>query len=57
MARILDNKFGRRNILLTTDDVLMIVREYQRASYGVHSYKKLRQRLNNSKFFLPEEIV
>jgi len=57
MARILENEKGRRTIVLTTDDVLVLVKEYQAITKGLHSYDEIRVALNNNKLFLPEEIV
>lgn len=57
MARILENKKGKRNVLLTTDDVLSVVREYQKITRGVKSYDKVREILEGNRFYLPEEII
>lgn len=57
MARILENECGRRNILLTTDDILTLVREYQKITRGAENYDEVRLLLNNHKLYLPEEIV
>lgn len=57
MARILENKEGRRNILLTTDDILSVVREYQKLTKGIKSYNLIREVLQNNKFYLPEELI
>lgn len=57
MARILENEKGRRTIVLTTDDVLALIKEYQAITNGLHSYDEIRTALNNNKLFLPEEIV
>lgn len=57
MARILDNKEGRRNIILTTDDVLSVVREYQKLTRGIKSYELIREILRENKFYLPEELI
>ena len=57
MARILNNEVGRRNIVLSTDDVIMIVREYQKITNGDINYEQVRSRLNQNKIYLPEDIV
>lgn len=57
MARILENERGRRNIVLTTDDVLMVVQEYQKFTKGIREYEDVRRILNRNKIFLPEELV
>ena len=57
MARILENKKGRRNIALTTDDVIRVVREYQNLAQGTRDYEQIRRVLNRNKIYLPEELV
>lgn len=57
MARILENQNGRRNIALTTDDVIMVVREYQKLAQGMRDYEQIRRALNRNKIYLPEELV
>ena len=57
MARILENIEGRRNILLTTDDGLAIIREYQKLTSGTKSYESIREILQENKFYLPEELI
>lgn len=57
MARILENKKGRRNIALTTDDVIMVVQEYQKLAQGRRDYEQIRRVLNRNKIYLPEELV
>ncbi len=57
MARILENEFGRRNILLTTDDILTLVKEYQTITQNAKSYDEVRRLLNCRKIYVPEEIV
>lgn len=57
MARIIENNSGRRSILLTTDDVLTLVREYQKITFGIKDYENIRKKLNQRKIFLPEEII
>ena len=57
MARILENKKGRRNIALTTADVIMVVQEYQKLAQGMRDYEQIRRVLNRNKVYLPEELV
>ena len=57
MARILENKKGKRNIILTTDDVISVLKEYQSAVKGAKSYTEIRQFLNGKTFCLPEDLV
>lgn len=55
MAKIIENRKGRRLIKLNTDDIVNIVREYQNITYKSNSYEEIRTLLNKSEFFLPEE--
>lgn len=57
MARILENTKGRRNVILTADDVLSVVREYQNLTSGIKSYEAIREILKGNKFYLPEDLV
>lgn len=57
MARIIENINGRRCIILSADDVISLVREYQKISYGITSYEQIRRKLIMKKIYLPEEIV
>ena len=55
MAKILENGLGRRNIRLNTDDIIDIVREYQRLTLNCNSYEEIRSILSDSVFFIPED--
>lgn len=57
MARIIENETGRRNVILTEDDVLSIVREYQAITCGIKSYEEIREVLKENKFYLPEDLA
>lgn len=57
MARIIENDFGKRNVLLSTDDVISVVREYQSASFGCKNYEDVRNVLMKKNIFLPEEYI
>lgn len=57
MARIIENETGRRNVILTEDDVLSIVREYQTLTCGIKSYEEIREVLRENKFYLPEDLA
>lgn len=57
MARIIENQNGRRNILLSADDVISLVREYQKLVYGKKSYDEIRNILKDKKLYLPEDLV
>ncbi len=56
MAKIIENLKGRRNIRLNTDDIINIVREYQNICTGCYEYEKIRTKLNNVDFFIPEDL-
>ena len=53
MARIIEGK--RRIIKMSTDDVLSIVMEYQQITHNACCYEHIRELLDNSEFFIPEE--
>jgi len=57
MAVIIENKSGRRMIRLNTDDILDIVREYQRAVCGLKEYSAIRNKLDKSELYLPEDVT
>ena len=54
MARIIDSK--RRIIMLSTDDILNIVREYQKLTHDSCCYEHTREILEKSTLFVPEDI-
>lgn len=54
MARIIENE--RRIVKLSADDVICIVKEYQRLSSMSCCYEHLRELLENGCFYLPEDI-
>ncbi len=56
MAKIIENKKGRRIIRLNTDDIINIVREYQNNICGIYDYLEVRNKLNNIELYLPEEV-
>lgn len=55
MAKIIENKKGRRQIRLNTDDVINIVREYQNIIRGTCCYEHIREKLDNFELYLPED--
>ena len=55
MARILENKKGRRLILLSANDVISIVGEYVRISRS-NKYSYIRNNPEISKIFIPEDL-
>lgn len=56
MAKIVENIKGRRIILVSTDDVINIVREYQTITQNKTSYKTIRAALDDRTLFIPEEV-
>ena len=56
MAKIIENKNGRRMVRLNPNDVINIVREYQNWSLGVRDYNELRGKLNEFEIYLPEDL-
>ena len=57
MAQIIENKKGRRVIRLNTSDIIDFVREYQNLTIGAKDYLEIREKLNDSELYLPEDIV
>ena len=57
MARIFEstNK-GRRSIKLTTDDVISVVREYQRVVNQYKNIDNIRDCLENTVIYIPEDV-
>ncbi len=56
MAVIIENKIGRRLVRLNTNDILDIVREYQRTVCGISCYDDIRNKLDDIELYLPEEL-
>lgn len=56
MAKIIENKKGRRTIYVSTDDIINLVREYQMIVYNKSSYEEIRKALDSVSLYLPEEI-
>lgn len=56
MAKIIENNLGRRTILLNTNDIVNIVREYQNVCVGKFSYQEVRNILDKLEFYLPEDM-
>lgn len=57
MAKIIENKKGRRSIRLNNEEILDIVREYQNITVGSYSYNEIRERLKNLTIIIPEDIL
>ncbi len=56
MAKIIENLNGRRIIRLNTNDIINIVREYQNITSGLFDYNAIRQKLDITDLYLPEDI-
>lgn len=56
MAKIIENKTGRRSIRLNKEDIIDIVREYQNNTLGSSSYDEIRKKLSNIEIIIPEDI-
>lgn len=56
MAKIIENKYGRRQIRLNTDDILNIVREYQNITINYINYEDIRNRLKKIELYIPEDL-
>jgi len=56
MAKIIDNEIGRRIIKMSADDIISVVREYQRVVNKPRSYEGIRYVLSKVGMYLPEEI-
>lgn len=57
MARIIENKKGRRLVKMSVDDILSVVREYQRiVKKPSTNYEGIRLILSQACMYLPEDI-
>ena len=56
MAKIIENLNGRRIIRLNTNDIINIFREYQNITSGLFDYNAIRQKLDITDLYLPEDI-
>ncbi len=57
MARIIENEEGKRRIIrMSIDDVLCVVREYQRQVKFRGSYEEIRNQLEDCVIFVPEDM-
>lgn len=57
MAKIIENHFGRRMIRLSSDDVLMIVQQYQQICHNkALDFMKAKNILEDNLLYLPEEV-
>ncbi len=57
MAKVIENiQGGRRKILLSSYDVINIVRNYQYLVKNIKEYEKILDILNENDFYLPEDF-
>ena len=56
MANILENDYGRRTIRMSTEDVVNIVREYQRLVKRETNIENVRKILSKSSIYIPEDV-
>lgn len=56
MAKVIENRIGRRSIRLNTNDIIDIVREYQNITTGSRTYKEIRTKLDSYNLYLPEDL-
>ena len=57
MARIIEaEKDSRRIIKLSTDDIISVVREYQRIVAKQNNYSNTRLLLEDNIIYIPEEV-
>lgn len=56
MARIIENEAGRRMVRMSVDDIITVVREYQRIVQNPKTYEGIRMVLSQACMYLPEDI-
>lgn len=57
MAKVIENlEGGRRKILLSTYDIISIVRNYQYIIKGKHKYEDILDTLREHDMYLPEDF-
>ncbi len=57
MARIIENEVGKRRLIrMSTDDVISVVREYQRVVKVRSSSEEVRNQLEDCVIFIPEDV-
>ncbi len=57
MARIIENEVGKRRLIrMSTDDVISVVREYQRVVKLRSSSEEVRNQLEDCVIFIPEDV-
>lgn len=56
MARIIENEVGRRLVKMSVDDIISVVREYQRIVKNPKTYEGIRYILSQASMYLPEDM-
>lgn len=56
MAKIIENEVGRRMVKMSVDDIISVVREYQRIVKNPRTYEGMRMILSQACMYLPEEL-
>ena len=56
MAKIIENEIGRRLIQMSVDDIISVVREYQRMVQNPKSSEGIRRILGQESMYLPEDV-
>ena len=57
MARIIENEVGKRRLIrMSTDDVISVVREYQRVVKLRSSSEEVRNQLEDCVIFITEDV-
>ncbi len=56
MARIIENSCGRRMVKMSVDDIISVVREYQRIVQNPKTYEGIRMILSQASMYLPEDL-
>ena len=57
MARIIENESGKRRLIkMSSDEIISIVKEYQRHVKIRSSYDEIRSQLEDCVIFVPEDV-
>jgi len=56
MAKIIENEQGRRMVRMSVDDIISVVREYQRIVKNPKTYEGMRFILSQASMYLPEDM-
>lgn len=56
MAKIIENETGRRLVKMSVDDIISVVKEYQRIVKNPRTYESVRLILERACMYLPEDV-